>query len=448
MSILSSVLISTNSGKKLFMKQVLLSLLVLFFSGTAQAILKIDITQGLKGALPIAVVPFKWNTTKIVNGDVSAIIVADLARSGKFSPVAKENLIAKPHTPQDVDFKTWRVTGIGYLVIGSVNLQADGKYQVQFRLFDVLKGRQVLGYSFSATKKTLRSVAHQISDYIFTKITGLPGAFNTRIAYITVQRDAKKVATFRLQVSDTDGYNPQTLLTSDQPIMSPAWSPDGSQLAYVSFEKGHAEIFTQNIHTGIRHVQSAYPGLNGAPAWSPDGKKLAITLSKDGNPDIYILTLADKSLRQFTHDWEIDTEAAWMPDGKSIIFTSSRSGKPQLYIKPLAGKIPAKRLTFDGGYNTSASISSDGKLVTYVQGKGKIYRIMLMTIKTKNYQALTQGPMDESPEFAPNNSMVLFSSEENNKAVLAEVSIDSKFRQQLVFTKGEVREPAWAPVRN
>ncbi len=429
------------------MKKILFCLL-LIVSNTAHAILKIDITEGLVGALPIAIVPFQWNTEKKVNGDVSAIIVSDLARSGQFSPVAEKDLIARPKKPDEVHFKTWRIAGVDHLVIGNVNLMPDGSYQVQFRLFDVLKGKQVLGYSFPATDKTLRSVAHQISDYIFTELTGQPGAFNTRIAYVTVQRSKAEGMVSRLRVSDTDGYNPQTLLTSDEPIMSPAWSPDGSQLAYVSFEKGQAEVYTHNIRTGVRQLQSSYPGLNGSPAWSPDGKQLLLTLSKEGNPDIFILTLADKSLRQVTKHWSIDTEAVWMPDGKSIIFTSSRSGKPQLYRLSLKAKSRPERLTFDGSYNASATVSADGKLLAYVQGVGSSYRIALMTIKTRDVRILTKGTMDESPEFAPNNSMVLFATQKKNNAVLAAVSVDGKHKQRLAFTEGEVREPSWAPVRH
>ncbi len=431
------------------MKHFLVSVSLLLFSQFSDAVLKIDITEGVEGALPIAVVPFQWNGKKRPDADVSAIIVSDLARSGKFSPLPESELISRPTKPEDVHFKTWRIAGMEHLVIGKVDTKADGSYQVQFRLFDVVKGKQVLGYNFSATAKTLRSVAHQISDYIFTELTGLPGAFNTRIAYVTMERNAKKKSSvYRLQVSDTDGYNPQTLLTSDEPIMSPAWSPDGSQLAYVSFEKGRAEIFTHNIRTGVRKSQSAYAGLNGAPAWSPDGKKLAITLSRDGNPDIYILNLADKSLRQLTRHWSIDTEAVWTPDGKAIIFTSSRSGKPQLYRQSVNGRQSPRRLTFDGNYNASATISSDGKLMAYVSGNGNVYRIALMKLADKSYQVLTHGPLDESPEFAPNNSMVLFASQEKSRAVLAAVSVDGKHKQRLAFTEGEVREPAWAPVRH
>jgi len=428
-------------------KKIIIGLFCLSFTSIAQAVLKIDITEGFEGALPIAVIPFQWHgSKKVVNGDVSAIVASDLARSGKFSPVAERDLIARPQKPEDVHFKTWRIAGMDHIVIGSVTLQAAGKYQVQFRLIDILKAKQVLGYSFSATNKTLRDVAHQISDYIFTHITGLPGAFSTRIAYVTVQRD-KKGSVSRLQVSDTDGYNPQTLLTSDEPIMSPAWSPNGSELGYVSFEGGQAEIFTHNIRTGIRKSRSKFKGLNGAPAWSPDGKKLAITLSKAGNPDIYILNLKRNKLQRLTNHWSIDTEAVWLPDGKTIVYTSSRSGKPQLYQQSIAANSRPVRLTYEGGYNASASVSADGKHVAYVHGEGNIYRIAILELETKSSRILTDGPLDESPEYAPNNSMVLFASQEKRKAVLAAVSVDGRQKQRLAFTGGEVREPSWAALR-
>lgn len=429
-------------------KKIIIGLFCLSFTSVAQAVLKIDITEGFEGALPIAIIPFQWNgASKVANGDISAIVMSDLARSGKFSPVAEKDLIARPQKLADVHYKTWRIAGMDHIVIGSVTRQADGNYQVQFRLIDILKAKQVLGYSFSATDKTLRAVAHQISDYIFTHITGLPGAFSTRIAYVTLKRD-KASYSARLQVSDTDGYNPQTLLTSDQPIMSPAWSPDGSSLAYVSFESGQAEIFTHNILTGVRKSRAKFKGLNGSPAWSPDGKKLVMTLSKDGNPDIYVLNLSDNKLKRITDHWSIDTEAVWLPDGKSIVYTSSRSGKPQLYRQSVSANAKPERLTYEGGYNASASVSADGKSVAYVHGEGNSYRIAVLELATKSSRILTDGPLDESPVYAPNNSMILFASQEKNQAVLAAVSVDGRQKQRLSFTDGEVREPSWAPVRH
>ena len=428
-------------------KKIIITLFLLSYAAASQAVLKIDITEGFEGALPIAVIPFQWKgANKLAHGDVSAIIVSDLARSGKFSPVAEKDLIARPQTLSDVHYKTWRIAGMDHIVFGSVTRQPDATYKIEFRLVDILKAKQVLGYSFTATDKTIRGVAHQISDYIFTHITGLPGAFSTRIAYVTSKRDARSHVS-RLQVSDTDGYNPQTLLTSDQPIMSPSWSPDGSQLAYVSFESGQAEIFTHNIRTGVRKSRSKYKGLNGSPVWSPDGSKLAMTLSKDGNPDIYILNLADNKLKRITNHWSIDTEPAWMPDGKSIVFTSSRSGKPQLYKQAARAGVKPERLTYEGNYNASATVSPDGKTVAYVHGEGSVYRIALLEMATKSSRILTDGPLDESPEYAPNNSMILFASQEKREAVLAAVSVDGRQKQRLAFTDGEVREPAWAVVR-
>lgn len=432
---------------KRIIKLILVGLLSLSFSPMANAVLKIDITEGYEGALPIAVIPFQWNGGAMLPaGDVSAIVMSDLARSGKFSPLAEKDLIARPHKLADVHYKTWRIAGMDHIVIGNVNVQKDGTYQVQFRLIDILKAKQVLGYNFTATKSTIRTIAHQISDYIFTQITGLPGAFSSRIAYVTTTR-GKKDGKYRLQVSDTDGYNPQTLLTSTQPVMSPAWSPDGSQLAYVSFENGQAEIFTHNIRTGARKSHAKYKGLNGSPAWSPDGNRLAVTLSKDGNPEIYILNLKNDKLRRVTNHWSIDTEAVWLPDGKSIIFTSGRSGKPQLYRMSVASNSRPERLTYEGGYNASASVSPDGKSVAYVHGEGNIYRIAVMDLATKSSRILTDGPLDESPEYAPNNSMILFASQESRKAVLAAVSVDGRQKQRLEFADGEVREPSWATAR-
>ena len=427
--------------------KIIISLFCLSFTSVAQAVLKIDITEGFEGALPIAVIPFQWTgATKVVNGDVSAIVVSDLARSGKFSPVAEKDLIARPQKSADVHYKTWRIAGMDHIVIGNVSKQPNGTYQVQFRLIDILKAKQVLGYSFTATDKTLRDISHQISDYIFTHITGLPGAFSTRIAYVTTKR-SKAGTTSRLQVSDTDGYNPQTLLTSDQPIMSPAWSPDGSQLAYVSFESGQAEIYTHNIRTGVRKTRSKFPGLNGSPAWSPDGSRLLMTLSKDGNPDVYILTLAGNKLQRVTNHWSIDTEAVWTVDGTSIIYTSSRSGKPQLYRQKAVPGAKPERLTYEGRYNASASVSADGKYVAYVHGEGAVYRIAVLELATRSSRILTDGPLDESPVYAPNNSMILFASQEKHQAVLAAVSVDGRQKQRLAFSDGEVREPSWASVR-
>ncbi len=431
------------------MKRWFLMLLIGCFSQSVYAVLKIDITEGIEGATPIAIIPFKWNgSAKLTDSDITQIINSDLARSGKFSPVAEKDLLARPQRPEDIHFKTWRVAGVDHLVIGNVEMKSADHFKVDFRLFNVYRGEQVLGYSFTATRASLRTTAHQISDLVFEKLTGLPGAFDSRIAYVTSQQLSGKLPEYKLQVADTDGYNPQTLLTSKEPIMSPVWSPDGSKVAYVSFETGLSAIYTHDIHTGDRVKMAAFKGINSAPAWSPDGKALAMTLSKDGNADIYIMSIKDKSLRRMTKHWAIDTEPAWMPDNMSLIFTSSRSGKPQLYELSLNPGARPKRLTFEGKYNANASVAYDGKTVAFVHGKGSSYKIAVLYIDTGLMQVLTDGPLDESPDFAPNGSMIIFASQDKGKAVLAAVSTDGRNKQRLALSDGEVREPSWAAERN
>jgi TolB protein len=428
------------------MNRWILSFLLVCLSQSANAVLKIDITEGIEGATPIAIIPFQWSgAASQVDADISGIVGSDLARSGKFSPVAETELLARPQRPEDIHFKTWRVAGIDHLVIGAVQMTSNNMFKVEFRLFNVYRGEQVLGYSFNATRATLRTTAHQISDLIFEKLTGLPGAFNSRIAYIT---SSGRPAEYRLQVADTDGYNPQTLLTSKEPIMSPVWSPDGSRVAYVSFESGLSAIYIHNIHTGEREKIASFDGINSAPAWSPDGKTMAMTLSKEGNPDIYIMSLANKALRRLTNHWAIDTEPAWMPDSKSLVFTSSRSGKPQLYELSLDKGARPKRLTFEGNYNANASVSNDGNVITFVHGANNSYKIAVLYKDTRVMQVLTDGPLDESPDFAPNGTIILYASQNAGKAVLAAVSADGRQKQRLALTDGEVREPSWAAKRN
>ncbi|MDH5485100.1 MAG: Tol-Pal system beta propeller repeat protein TolB, partial [Gammaproteobacteria bacterium] len=329
--------------------------------GPAQAVLRVEITRGAESAAPIAIIPFATGGLALpVTQDVSAIIAADLQRSGRFAPIEENKLIATPQSLESVNYKLWRVAGIDHVVIGQVRVLAAGQYELQFRLVDIFRGEQVLGYKFNADDSNLRGISHHISDLIYQHITGQRGAFDTKVAYITAEREAGKQPVYKLQVADTDGYNPQTVLTSTQPIMSPTWSPDGTRLAYVSFESGQSAIFIQNLLSRQREKIAFFEGINGAPIWSPDGRRLAMTLSKSGNPDIYIMDLQSKKLQQLTKHWGIDTEPCWMPDGKEIIFTSSRSGKPQLYRKPI-GNGRAKRITFEGDYNANAEVSPDGR---------------------------------------------------------------------------------------
>ena len=430
--------------KKILTKFILISLLITVQS--AQAALRIEITKGADGAVPIAVVPFELIGPAAKLTNVSEIVVADLQRSGKFSPIEKSKLVATPKDLEEVNYKLWRVAGIDHLVIGKLNVIKANQYEVSFRLIDVFKGIQVLGYQFAANDHSLRSISHHISDLIYEKITGQKGAFDTKIAYVTAERKQGQQPSYKLQVADTDGFNSQTVLNSTQPIMSPSWSPDGSKLAYVSFEKRKSEIYVQNLFSQQREKVATFEGINGAPTWSPDGKKLAITLSKSGNPDIYVLTLATKKLKQITKHWGIDTEPSWTPDGSEIVFTSSRTGKPQIY-RIAANGGTAKRITFEGKYNASPEVSSDGRTLVFVQGEGNSFKIVSMDLQSGFVQVLTDGPLDESPSFAPNGSMILYASTDKFRGVLAAVSTDGRFKQKLVLSEGDVREPTWGPFR-
>lgn len=429
------------------MKKLVTIIFLLSLSLSVHSALRVEITKGADGALPIAIVPFQQQLQSATSDtDVAAIVRNDLQRSGRFAPIEPDKLIARPRAAEDVNFKLWRVAGIDHLVIGDIKQLNAEQYEISFRLLDVFKGNQVLGYQFRATNKTLRSVSHHISDLIYESITGQKGAFDTKIAYVTTQRQQGRQPSYVLQVADTDGHNPQTVLTSQQPIMSPSWSPDGSQLAYVSFEKRKSEIYIQNLYTQQRQKVASFSGINGAPVWSPNGRELALTLSKEGNPDIYVLDVASKSLRQVTRHWGIDTEPAWTADGKELVFTSSRAGKPQIYrISSKGGN--AKRLTFDGKYNASPEVSSDGRTLVYVQGEGNEFRIATMDLQSGFVQVLTDGPLDESPSFAPNGSMILYASTDQSQGVLAAVSSDGRFKQKLVLSDGDVREPTWGPFK-
>ncbi|MGA7802968.1 MAG: Tol-Pal system beta propeller repeat protein TolB [Gammaproteobacteria bacterium] len=412
----------------------------------ADAALTIQITGGTEGAQPIAVVPFGWSGAQKLPTEVGKVVADDLRRSGRFAPLADKDLVADPHTGDQVNFQNWRVLRVDNLVVGKVQATGPDAYTVQFQLFDVFQGRQIIGYSIPARGEDLRRVAHHISDLIYHSLTGERGAFNTRIAYVTTDRKSKNDTDYELQVADSDGYNPQTILRSTQPIMSATWSPDGKQLAYVSFERHRSQIYIQNVASGARRVVASYPGIDGAPAFSPDGTRLAMTLSKDGSPDIYILDLSTGHLTRLTDDPSIDTEADWMPDGKSVVFTSDRGGGPQLYQISAAGG-PAKRLTFDGNYNAGASVSPDGTHIAMVHGAGGSYQIAVLDLKTGLLQTVSKGPLDESPSFAPNGSMILYAAEHGNRGVLSTVSEDGRAGQRLVAQQGDVSEPAWSPFR-
>jgi len=409
----------------------------------ARAVLKIEITQGLATGIAIAVVPFAWQGKAKLPHDISAIVTADLARSGRFAPIAQKGFVSTPHEDRDVVFKDWRVLKAEALVIGSVRELARDSYQVEFRLYDVFKQKQLAGYRYVVTAGMLRMVAHQIADIVYEKLTGTPGAFNTRIAYITREPNGRKDFEYRLQVADSDGYGPTTIVKTTHPMLSPAWSPDGKWIAYVSFEQRRPKVFIQRLADGHRELLAEFSGINSAPAWSPDGKQLALTLSKDGNPDIFVMDIDSRRLRRVTDDSAIDTEPSWAPDGKSLVFTSDRAGRPQIYRVRIDGG-GIERLTFEGDYNARASFSPDGTRLTLVTAHRGRYHIATLRLADRSLQVLTDTPLDESPSFAPNGDMILYATELRGRGVLASVSSDGRVRQ-LFTEQGDVREPAWSP---
>jgi len=407
----------------------------------SHAALTIEISEGISSALPIAVTPFASAGAPV---NIGAIVNADLERCGYFKMMAESAMPSKPNTAAAVNFNEWQAASQNYLVIGQLADSGAGQYNVQFQLFDVYKSGQLLGYRMNSSAADLRKTAHHISDLIFEKLTGKKGVFSGRIAYITTTNLGSKKQSQQLQIADADGFNPQTIASSVEPLMSPSWSPDGKKMAYVSFERKSAAIYVQTLATGERVRVAEFPGINGAPAWSPDGTRLALTLSKDGSPDIFILNLSTRSLTKLTKSFAIDTEPSWSPDGNSLVFTSDRGGKPQIYIVPSQGG-DEKRLTFSGSYNARASFSPDGKNLVMVHGNGNDYRIAIMDMSNKSINVLTSGHSDESPSFAPNGSMILYASQKGGTGFLSAVSIDGKIQQKLVFNSGEVREPSWGP---
>ena len=421
------------------------SLLLSAFSVSAQSrgALEIDIVGGNAAALPIAVVPFGGTAG---DTDIDDIVRADLARSGQFRTIGEAAMPERPTSGSEVAYPTWRMLKQDFVLVGRSLPEGSG-YRIEYELFDVAKQERLLGFALTAPAGAMRDVAHQISDAVYEKILGVPGAFWTRIAYVTASGLGRQ-SRYALMVADADGWNPRTVVNSTEPLMSPSWSPDGRRLAYVSFEGGNSGVYLQDIASGSREKVASFRGINGAPSFSPDGGRLALTLSKGGNPDIYVMDLGSKHLTQVTNHFGIDTEPSWSPDGASLYFTSDRGGRPQIY-QVGAGGGSATRISFDGSYNASPTVSFDGKKIATAQGAGNTYRIALLdrSVGGGRWSMLSPGSLDESPSFAPNGAMVLYAAREGRRGVLYAVSADGRVRQRLVLAEGDVREPAWSPYR-
>jgi TolB protein len=418
--------------------------LALSMAPPAHAELQIEITNGVTDPIPIAVVPF---TRVPADGgvDVSEVVQHDLASSGRFRAMPRSQMTNTPTRGADVVAAEWKAGGNDYVIVGRVSGTGDGQLAVDFELVNALTGQQLASQRFTGPQAALRNAAHRVSDAVYEKILGIRGAFATRIAYVSVDGQPP-TQQYQLIVADADGENPRIVLESRFPLMSPAWSADGQWLAYVSFEGRHSSVYVQRVRTGERSRVSARAGINGAPSFSPDGKRLALTLGGTaGNPDIFVLDLNTQNLTRITDDPAIDTEAAWSNDGQSLYFTSDRAGGPQIYRIGLRAGDKPKRVTFGGSYNARPRLSPDGTKLAMVTLDGSNYRIAVQDLASNDVRVLSKGRQDESPSFAPNGAMVIYSGSENGRSLLATVSTDALTGQRLKSDQGQVREPVWGP---
>jgi TolB protein len=420
--------------------------LALFVPAWATADLRVEITEWNIEPAPIAVVPFGWQGQGDAPPlDVADVIAADLRRSGRFAPVAESQMLSKPSSGADLDFDDWRILKVEAVVIGRVEQTGENAYSVQFQLFDPFRGTQLVGYRMPASRGTMRQAAHRAADMIYEKLTGIDGVFATRVAYVTAEERGDG-RLYRLVVSDQDGENEYTILESPDPIMSPAWSPDSRQLAYVSFEGSRSSVWVQTLRTGNRILASSDPGVNGAPAFSPDGRQLVMTLGgEDGNLDIYVMDLATREKRRLTTHRAIDTEGTWSPDGRYVYFNSDRAGGPQVYRVPVSGGTP-ERITFEGSYNARPRLSPDGKKLAVVHNDRGNFRIAVYDLERDNQMVIVSaGRQDESPSFAPNSDTLIYATRQARNGELETVTADGLIRQRIQSGGGDVREPVWSP---
>lgn len=422
--------------------RLVIFILVLLMPLTSRAELTIEISGGGTQQIPIAVVPFGQSNTKSNQDNISNIINADLRRSGLFRVLETRGLANQPTDITQIKYSEWAGLQAQAMAVGNIQAVAGNRLKVTFSLVDVLKQNQLVGMEYNITPSQLRLTAHKIADVIYQKLTGEAAIFASRIAYIT-----KVNKRYALQVADADGFNPQTVVSSNEPIISPAWSPDGSKLAYVSFEKKKPIVFVQSLMTGQRLTLANFKGNNSAPAWSPDGSKLAIVLTYGANSQVYTINADGTGLKQLTKSSAIDTEPTWSPDAKWVYFSSDRGGKPQIYkVSSIGGE--AQRVTFDGAYNLSPRFSPDGKSLAMIRNDGGKFRVALQDLASGQVQLLSEGAQDESPSFAPNGRVLLYATRVGGRGALAAVSSDGRVKQRLSEAGGDIREPAWGPLLN
>ena len=422
-----------------------LLLSVLLWVGVAQAADPLLISGGSERAIPIAVVPFGWQGGNVLPEDIAQIIGNDLRNSGTFQPIARNHMISQPAKASEVIFRDWSAVGAQYVLVGNITSSAGG-LQVNYSVLNVSTEQEMVSGSATGTVAQLRDLAHHIADQSYEKLTGVKGAFSTRLLYVTAERFSETNTRYTLQRSDYDGARAVTLLQSREPILSPSFAPDGKRIAYVSFEQKRQRIFVQNIETGHREQLTNYEGLNGAPAWSPDGKRLAFVLSRDGNPEIYVMDMGSRQVRRITNHAAIDTEPFWGKNGQTIYFTSDRSGRPQIYKMNVNGG-GAERVTFIGNYNANPKLSADEKPLVMIhrQDGYTVFKVAAQDLERGSLRILSETSLDESPTVAPNGTMVIYATRQQGKGVLMLASINGRVRLPLPSIQGEVREPSWSP---
>ncbi len=418
------------------LRRYALFVLLLLAPLVARAQLSIDIVGGAGNAIPIAIVPFAGDDGGV---SVSGIVAADLARSGLFR-IVDAGAPPRPATAGEVRVADWKARGADAVAVGNMRALPDGRVDVRFDLVDTVRAQTLASMTYVVTPPQLRATAHKIADVIYEKLTGDPGVFSTRIVYVT-----KQGPRFALVVADADGADPQTIVTSNEPLLSPRWAPDGNRIAYVSLEQKKPVVYVQNLATGGRQAVAAFRGSNSAPAWSPDGRRLAVTLTRDGGSQIFMMNADGSDSRRLMSSGAIDTEAWFTPDGRSLLFTSDRGGSPQIYRLDIATN-NIERITFDGNYNVSPRVLPDGKGMVFVRRDGGRFQVAIMDFATKQVQVLTSGPDDESPSVAPNGKMILYGNEVGGRGVLAAVSSDGRVKQRLSAPSVDIREPAWGPL--
>ena len=415
----------------------------LFLTTTSSAQLEIQVTRGIDNPTSIAIAPFAWDGLGSAPTDFAQIVDSDLARSGQFSPVSRRDMLSLPAEREEIFYRDWRAISTRYLVIGRVS--QGTQLRIDFSLHDVERGVELFSSQVVSAESEARMAAHRVADSIYEKLTGIPGAFATRLIYVSVTRNPDGKDFYRLTVADADGRRPIVLLEGRDPILAPSWSPDGKEVAYVSFESSRPAIYRQVLATGEREQLTNFQGLNNSPVWSPDGKSMALVLSKDGSPDIYLLDLETKQFQRLTRHYGIDTEPTWMPDGQSLLFTSDRGGRPQIYRYELVtGKV--ERVTFEGRYNARARVAEDGRNVALVHQRKGRFHIAVFDLVTERLTVLTETSLDESPSIAPNGSLVIYATKRGERSVLGAVAVDGGVKFSLPARSGSVQEPAWSPM--